>query len=671
MRLIAIYIDDYKLFHKQLLTFSSDYNVDCSLCGDDEISLVVTYDRKLPKHFFSTGFSSKECVSSVSAIIGQNGTGKTMIARLLFDLAPWGKHLDVENAVVIVELGGKLQVYTSFAKDKCHVDVKGMDVAPSIHSYLDDRFAPDLLPFKVFYYSPHYTTEQTDGMLDTEGDSAFNISTTQLMWHPEGNSETLLSDVSHLKIYNTDEKLRVLEFCEAWRNARQKRMAHTKDGHDKMLDIEIPEPQGVLISPHMEGMLQALEKMHDYVEAYRREQPPKNTFHPKTVEAYLLSEENSSRVDATVGKYFESFLPVFEKSLGCQDFFTRVFAAYVAKYIQDCGVLGAHFPAEELREGTYLAALKDFILLRTWNQAVNPMSIIRFLEANPPPLLARSDGLDRPVDEPQAKDFFQCLLKLCKLKGILDETGISMVQQLDNGLLYCQTTNKNTRNLVHQLVRLHGVISVVSPFLSFDVLPKMSSGEMAFLSMFARLYRFVPKHTRPNDNVVIFLDEAETTLHPEWQRRLVDYFIRFLEEFIPDRHYQLLFASHSPMLLSDIPAGNCCFLRLIEPVGERRKDKRAECVALQTTESFINTFGANIYDLFQHSFFLTNGAIGEFSSRVIDEQLQKVATLARESCKRDDSSPPSSDNEVVLTQALIGDRVLVRYFNVLKEFGLA
>ena len=118
MRLIAIYIDEYKVFHRQLLTFSSDYKVEYSLRGDDEITFVVTHDRKLPTHFFSTGSSSNGCVSSVSAIIGENGTGKTMIARLLFDLAPWGKRLAVENAVVILELSGKLQIYTSFAKDK-------------------------------------------------------------------------------------------------------------------------------------------------------------------------------------------------------------------------------------------------------------------------------------------------------------------------------------------------------------------------------------------------------------------------------------------------------------------------------------------------------------------------------------------------------------------------
>lgn len=674
MKLIAIYIGEYKLFHKQLLTFSSDYKVEHSLKGS-HISFRITHEKKLPDGFFSTRPHVSECVSSVSAIIGENGSGKTMVARLLFDLGVWSDSLTPDNVVVMVEIGKTLHVYTSFSKEKCHVELDGPGLALRIHSSQDEDFGPNRLPFKSFYFSPHYTTEQTDMELRNEGDSCYNISTTWLLQHPEGNSETLLPDVSHLKLYNIDEKIRVLEFCEAY----QISYPTPPKGVLATVDFKIPVPQGVLISPHMEGMSQALGKMRDYVEACRKDRdnldssPQKSSIHNNSKE-YLLFEEhtyaaNDTTDNNTADKYVASLLPSFEKALGCQDFFTRTFMAYVAKYIQDGGVLGTSFPVTELRAGTYLAALRDFILSHTWNQPVAPDVIIQFLESNPPPLLARSSELGGRQEKtsPYAKNFFKCLSKLKKLKGKRDGSGLPIVLHTEEGELYCRIGNEKIRKRIYELIWLHGLASVISPFLKYDVFPPMSSGEMAFLSMFARLHHFVHKYTQPNDNVLVFLDETETTLHPEWQRRLVDYFIRFFEVFIPYRQYQLVFASHSPMLLSDIPAGNCCLLETHIVKKRGIPQKRAICRAFQPSQDVKNTFGANIYDLFKDGFFMKNGAIGEFASHIIQKHLQQVAHWA--------SMPKGMENpsfikDAELTQDLIGDRVLVQYFKVLKEKGL-
>lgn len=668
MKLIAIYIGEYKLFHKQLLTFSSDYKVEHSLKGS-HITFRITHEKKLPDRFFSTRPSSTECVSSVSAIIGENGSGKTTVARLLFDLGVWSDSLTPDNVVVMVEIGKTLHVYTSFPKDKCHVELEGSELALRIHSSQDEDFGPNHLPFKSFYFSPHYTTEQPDMELRNEGDSCYNISTTWLLQHPEGNSETLLPDVSHLKLYNIDEKIRVLEFCEAYQRA----YPTPPKGVHPTVDFDFPVPQGVLISPYMEGMMQALGKMRDYVDAWHKEQERSHSSPKKNSAENLLFEENTAATSDTTGYYLDLLLPSFEKSLGCRDFFTRTFMAYAIKYIQDCGVMGTSFPVAEWQPGTYLAALRNFILSHTWNQPVFPTSIIRFLESNPPPVLARSSDLGGRQEKspPYAKNFFKCLSKLKKLKGKRDGSGLPVVLHTEEGELYCRTGNEKNRKRIYDLIGLHGLASVISPFLKFDVFPPMSSGEMAFLSMFARLYHFIPKHTLTNDDVLIFLDETETTLHPEWQRRLVDYSIRFLEVFIPDRHYQLVFASHSPMLLSDIPAGNCCLLETHIVKHRGIPQKRTVCRAFQPSQDVKNTFGANIYDLFKEGFFMKHGAIGEFASHKIQVHLKKVNQKASLLCKKDSASTkipfPLDDS---LTQALIGDRVLVRYYEVLKNHGL-
>lgn len=267
--------------------------------------------------------------------------------------------------------------------------------------------------------------------------------------------------------------------------------------------------------------------------------------------------------------------------------------------------------------------------------------------------------------------FFASLSKICELQGKKDADGMPLVQCFAGGEMNCRLSDVEVQRLIDELVRLHSLTEIFSPFLTFDILPKMSSGEMAFMSMFARLYRFVGKKTKPGDNVMIFLDEAETTLHPEWQRRIVGYFIRFLEAFIPHRHYQLVFASHSPALLSDIPAGNCCFLNVVNAEENGIRKKYAQSCAFRSSEESRNTFGANIYDLFRNAFFMDNGSIGEFSSMVIRRQLKRIAAQALRCDKKNAEGITNvPDDEDKLTQTLIGDRVLIRYFNVLKEQGL-
>lgn len=68
---------------------------------------------------------------------------------------------------------------------------------------------------------------------------------------------------------------------------------------------------------------------------------------------------------------------------------------------------------------------------------------------------------------------------------------------------------------------------------------------------------------------------------------------------------------------------------------------------------------------------MDNGSIGEFSSMVIRRQLKRIAAQALRCDKKNAEGITNvPDDEDKLTQTLIGDRVLIRYFNVLKEQGL-
>jgi hypothetical protein len=73
---------------------------------------------------------------------------------------------------------------------------------------------------------------------------------------------------------------------------------------------------------------------------------------------------------------------------------------------------------------------------------------------------------------------------------------------------------------------------------------------------------------------------------------------------------------------------------------------------------------------------MDDGAIGVFSSMVIRRLLKHLATRALRRGERNSGGIAKGSDYgmesygMESTQALIGDRVLIRYFNVLKENGL-
>jgi len=99
----------------------------------------------------------------------------------------------------------------------------------------------------------------------------------------------------------------------------------------------------------------------------------------------------------------------------------------------------------------------------------------------------------------------------------------------------------------------------------------------------------------------IIFDEVELYFHPEMQKNYVDYFLNYLKlvRFKRISGLNILFVTHSPFILSDIPADNILFLG---------GGKNIE----------IRTLGANIHHLLSESFFLKS-FMGDYARRNIND----------------------------------------------------
>lgn len=144
---------------------------------------------------------------------------------------------------------------------------------------------------------------------------------------------------------------------------------------------------------------------------------------------------------------------------------------------------------------------------------------------------------------------------------------------------------------------------------------KLSSGEEDILGLFGKLsfaYNSMVKPTRNErayevkkgnvSGLIIFLDEPDIYLHPEWKRKFMYCFLKFIEERFKHINVQIIITSNSPILAGDILKKDIIFL-----------DDRE----IKSSDYFNETFAGNLLMILKKTFFM-DSLIGEFSTKQIN-----------------------------------------------------
>jgi hypothetical protein len=133
-----------------------------------------------------------------------------------------------------------------------------------------------------------------------------------------------------------------------------------------------------------------------------------------------------------------------------------------------------------------------------------------------------------------------------------------------------------------------------------------SSGEQQFINAITTIIYHVLNIDSNNKytSVNIIFDEVELYFHPDYQRKFIKELLdRFRNLRLKSvKSINILFLTHSPFILSDIPSSN--ILCLEDGAVSGRKVEQ--------------TFGANIHDLLANSFFLEKGFMGEYAKKKIE-----------------------------------------------------
>ena len=612
MRLLYLWVNDRGRFKDFSLNFDSAYRFSLLHSGQSyELKCSMTGDA-IPEGFFNVGDS--RCVDDVSVVVGKNASGKTSVARFIQGIRA-GKDATAKFDYVIVyeiDCVWHIQWYVEpKVDDAVEVSLSLPSKPPCVKDIIECKGGGNcirnmaLWDFEFAYYSPHFTTENPFPLNSPEMD---NLSTNGIMYggfeEQMSRPYTIHDHPGIQKNYLAVEHRMGLSFVRKMSN-----FAHR---------LNIPAPKGVKIAIHTVEF----EENHRWLDIQK-----------KRLLAILegqnrrqnISEDWIKKKLLQIEKLHDAYSRCDEFSEKKYCFVARAFVALMFSYVR----------ISDFFEERYNPLYVDYAewLIHVYEEAVLPHGC-EFPDSDASMFynelcdsLKRGIRLRRAVPGNIAEECYpECLNER--------RATVRLFEQMRDWCL-------DMRPPEHQEMLSHIIVDTEHweefggflddyteamkrfDFLEFSYEPVLSSGEMSFLSMFARLYDFLDRmngsremldqmrknNYPPNEiptrlvrrsfspQTLVFLDEAETTLHPEWQRCIVLFVISFFNAATFDCAPHLVFATHSPMILSDVPKGNVAFL---DDSGQARLPLH-------------NTFGGNVYDLYRLGFFMENGAVGAFA----------------------------------------------------------
>ena len=190
------------------------------------------------------------------------------------------------------------------------------------------------------------------------------------------------------------------------------------------------------------------------------------------------------------------------------------------------------------------------------------------------------------------------------------------IEELSNNIEKIKLANKEEKLTINELIppSFFSVDIILENEINFN---SLSSGEkQKIYSVNSILYHInninsVDSSLIQYKKINIILDEIELYFHPELQRNYLTYLLHSISKANTNNvlGINILFVTHSPFILSDIPDSKILFLE------KNINDIKAKTI---NSKRNIKTFGANIHELLINGFFM-NDSSGEFSLKKIKQ----------------------------------------------------
>ncbi len=547
---------------------------------DIEISVHMTDNRShIVKNFYGQN------ISSVMAFVGKNGSGKTMVSRMLLEFLPDGlksndslNNLEGLQSLGIISKWDNKALYVLYDDEKDVVSVCPNNVRVSIPKESD----MDGIKLEIISQDEVYRKLCSTIKLGIYLTNVFNPSELLESYHKLdlGNGSIKFQQTyspAFILKHEAEEQTKSLYGYQCNNNKYIGVMQKYAQGQISSLSFAYMNKQAELFLKSYKHIPDRLKHdLHIYQEfdldviefgTYSEVYPYVNLDGDGSFKESYNSLEPHEKILIEAKGFYISKINKFGNNVLMLLYFNMLLEVYGVLW----NVKSIKQQIFELFNGEITGINNDILIY-----------IKNFLLSSKNSELQSSDWVN------QISEFIDFLL-MPSLKNWVGETGNRSFDE--NNFLewyYAEITKKT---------------SFVKRNLIFRWKPT-SSGEMAIANLFAYLDDAIGNLKIVNDkkNILLILDELDCYLHPKWQQYIVKLFLDRLQEYTKYT-FQLVITTHSPIILSDLCNDNILKLGKLDNFQAQLEAKK--------------TFGADISHLYYDSFFMDEGDIGDFAKQNI------------------------------------------------------
>lgn len=594
--IVSIYLEEhgYLIEKPQTLNFGGKYSYFFQpiIGGKDLVINRELHEKYIPKFF---NISESSCnLNSLSAVVGQNGVGKSSILDIIRSIfIKYIYSMPHNICTVLVEVNeethvlqsGYDNIYLQNELDNGEVDYVKI---PRI----------DREKYQSIYYSPHFDLKYNNDFDEVDN---YDISLDQFIKQDLENTDKKGTNENGFKFHLHEElvlknSMRQIEFLNSdifknnlvFRDIFELPQYETGILHFRDVEIDDFDNTPFPLRSIIELILNKIKIENEKWHLIRKFDENHNVVNQADINKYLLNR-------FIIKAFISIVIQQMEKS---------------NTWLQE-GMIDEPYDMDKFKDFTAIEIFFSFIQESYIKDGRQKLFIFNYEIIHL--FFEKLNGLIEKENNPSNVNKQSIRLDLDELKEILE------------------LHRKIITGLFHYYPKLEGLINkrnYIDGFLSFRPTDRnMSSGENALLNFFSKLYNFIQnnlieesKSLPDKENYVLLLDEADLGFHPVWKKRYIDAILKTLPHFFENLKIkpslQIIITTHDPLTLSDLPIDNVVFLH--------KDNGYCSVISDNNDKKIQRTFGANITDLLAHSFFIDDGLIGDFSKSKIKEVIDWI-----------------------------------------------